>query len=135
MNIAAIYASMRTTLDLLSGIETNAVLAERVALLKDQIDILRNTCETTEKELSELKIKCAKQDEELARYRAAEEFVFQSGAAFKKTATGYIKAVYCPNCLTVAGGSVLRFPFQCGKCKWRSMFKIGEFERIFNSLP
>ncbi len=32
MNISAIYTSITTTLDLLSGIETNAVLMERVAL-------------------------------------------------------------------------------------------------------
>ncbi|WP_077476354.1 hypothetical protein [Rodentibacter ratti] len=135
MDISAIFTSAKTTLDLLSGMESNTVLSERVALLKDQIEILRYAHEATQKELTETKEKCAKLENEVAAYRVTEQFVFEHGAAFKKSPSGYIKAVYCPNCLTVAGGSIFSFPFQCGNCKWRSMFKIGEFDRIFNSLP
>ncbi|MFD0965293.1 hypothetical protein B0186_04055 [Canicola haemoglobinophilus] len=135
MDIATIFSSAKTTLDILSGMETNSVLAERVALLKDQIEILRYTYESTQKELTETKAKCTALENEIASYRTAEQFIFEHGAAFKKTSTGYIKAVYCPNCFKVASASFVRFPFQCGSCKWSSMFKMGEFERIFNSLP
>ncbi|QIR12118.1 hypothetical protein [Avibacterium paragallinarum] len=135
MDISPIFTSVKTTLDLLSGLESNAVLNERVALLKDQIEILRYAHETAQKELSEYKEKCAALENEIASYRQAEQFIFEHGAAFKKTSSGYIEAVYCPNCLTVAGGSFSTFPFQCGKCKWRSMFKVSEFKGIFKSLP
>lgn len=135
MDISPLYTSIKTTLDILSGIESNSVLSERVALLKDQIEILRYSYETAQKELTEYKAQCAKLENEIAAYRAAEQFIFEHGAAFKKTSSGYIEAVYCPNCLTVAGGSFPSFPFQCGKCKWRSMFKISEFKSIFKSLP
>lgn len=135
MDISVIYTSVKTTLDILSGMETNSVLAERIALLKDQLEILRYSYETTQKELTECKAKCTELEQEIASYRAAEQFVFEHGAAFKKSPTGYIKAVYCPNCLIVASGSFKTFPFQCANCKWRSMFTLSEFERIFETLP
>lgn len=135
MDISVIYTSVKTTLDILSSMETNSVLAERIALLKDQLEILRYSYETTQKELTEYKAKCAELEQEIASYRAAEQFVFEHGATFKKSPTGYIKAVYCPNCLIVAGGSFKTFPFQCANCKWRSMFTLSEFERIFKTLP
>ncbi len=103
--------------------------------LKDQIEILRNTCETAQKELAETKAKCTELENEIARYRVQEEFVFEQGAAFKKSSGKYIKAVYCPNCLIVAGASFTRFPFQCASCGWRSPFLKSQFENVFNSLP
>lgn len=135
MNIPAIFTSITSTLDVLSGIETNAVLVERIALLKDQIEILRNTCESTQKELTELKEQYRQQEQELSRYRAAEEFVFKFGAAFKKTATGYAESVFCPQCFHIASPSFERFPFECKKCGWRSNFNKAQFKRLFNELP
>lgn len=135
MDISAIFTSAKNTLDILSGMETNSVLVERIALLKDQVEILRDAYESAQKELTETKAKCTELENEIASYRATEQFIFEQGAAFKKSPSGYIKAVYCPNCLTVASGGFVHFPFQCGSCKWISMFKMGEFERIFNSLP
>lgn len=135
MDISAIFTSAKATLDLLSGIESNSVLSERVALLKDQLDILRYTQETTQKELTDYKAKCAKLEQEIARYRAAEQFVFARGAAFKKTATGYAESVYCPSCFHIATPSFDRFPFECKKCGWRSAFSKAEFRIIFKNLP
>ncbi|RZN56068.1 hypothetical protein [Avibacterium paragallinarum] len=135
MDMSSIFTSVKTTLDLLSGFESNAVLSERVALLKDQIEILRYAHETAQKELSEYKEKCTALENDIARYRQAEQFIFKRGAAFKKTSSGYVEAVYCPNCFTVAAGGSSSFPFQCGACKWRSMFKVSEFKGIFKSLP
>lgn len=135
MDISAIYASAKATLDILSGIESNAVLSERIALLKDQIEILRYTQEATQKELSDYKTKCAELENEIARYRAAEQFVFMRGAAFKKTSTGYAENVFCPQCFHIASPSFERFPFECKNCGWRSSFKKAEFGRIFESLP
>ncbi|HED4451452.1 TPA: hypothetical protein R4335_001927 [Pasteurella multocida] len=135
MDISAIFTSAKTTLDLLSGIETNSILSERISLLKDQIEILRNTCEATQKELTETKAKCAELEKEISRYRAAEDFVFARGAAFKKTATGYTESVFCPQCFHIASPSFERFPFECKNCGWRSSFKKTEFKRILASLP
>ena len=135
MDISAIYTSAKATLDLLSGIESNSVLMERVALLKDQLEILRYSHEATQKELTKTKAKCAELENEIARYRNSEEFVFKHGAAFKKTAGGYIDTPYCPNCKLAVGSGFDDFPFQCKKCGWISTFTQNELTDILKSLP
>ncbi|WP_324681572.1 hypothetical protein [Bibersteinia trehalosi] len=135
MDITAIYASAKSTLDILSGMGTNDILRERITLLREQLDVLRYAQETAEKELTQLKEKCRLQEEELSRYRTAEQFIFEHGAAFKKTSCGYIATPYCPNCLIAVGAEKLLFPFKCCRCGWCSSFKGKHLQDILNSLP
>lgn len=136
MDFGLLVTSLKSAVGAFSTVQSNEVLRERIAFVYEQIDVIQKASEATVKELAEVKAKNIELEKEIAAYRAKDEFIQHRGAAFRKDPSGgYVRAVYCPNCLKQVGAGISSFPFQCGTCGWRSEFRGGALTHIINSLP
>lgn len=118
MNFDSIFGFASKLTNGITGAMTADVLRERISLINDQLDILRAAHEVTEKELSDAKTEIQTLKNELARYKASEEYAIEGGAAFKKDASGrYGETPFCPRCHNPIGAGLENFPFQCIPCK------------------
>jgi hypothetical protein len=136
MDISLFITSIKSAIGALSTVQSNAVLRERITFIYEQIEVIQKASEATQTELAELKAKNLELENEIAAYRAKDQFVQHMGAAFRKDASGgYIKAVYCPNCLKQVGSGFSDFPFHCNTCGWTSEFEGGNLDFVMRSLP
>lgn len=136
MDLTLIISSLKTGLGALSSIQSNDVLRERLILINEQIKVIQEAHESSQKELAELKAKNLELEKEVASYREKDNFVQHFGAAFRKDASGhYIRAVYCPNCIKQVGAGSLEFPYHCSSCGWYSDFNVSALHHIMSSLP
>ncbi|MCO6514331.1 MAG: hypothetical protein J6589_07680 [Snodgrassella sp.] len=117
-DVSTIFSFVKKLANGVTDAMTAEVLRERINLINDQLDILKTAHEAAQKELADCKAKCNALENEVARYREAEQFVIKNGAAFKKDATGRYRDVpLCPRCHNPIGGSgMLGIPMQCIPC-------------------
>ncbi|WP_413476018.1 hypothetical protein [Hafnia paralvei] len=136
MDVGLLIASLKNGIGALSAVQSNEVLRERIAFIGEQIDVLQKAHAATIEELAETKAKCVELTKEVEAYRAKDEFVFHRTAAFRKEPSGgYVRAVYCPNCLKQVGSGFDDFPYHCRSCGWTSLFEGREIDRVMNTLP
>ncbi|SUC14443.1 Uncharacterised protein [Proteus vulgaris] len=136
MDVGLFISSIKNALGALSTVQTNEVLRERITFIYEQIEVIQKANEATEKELAELKIKNSELEKEIASYREKDQLIQHMGATFRKNPSGgYIRAVYCPNCLKSVGSYFNDFPFHCESCGWSSSFEGGELDSVISSIP
>ncbi|MCO7020926.1 MULTISPECIES: hypothetical protein [Vibrio] len=136
MNIGLLINSIKSSIGAISSIQTSDVLRERIVFIQEQMEVIQKASEATEKELAELKVKNRELTEQIESYRAKEQFIQHSGAAFRKNpAGGYVEGVYCPNCLKAVGSGFPDFPFHCESCGWSSKFEGRQLDEVMKTLP
>jgi len=128
---------MSKILDILGEIPTSAVLRERLAFVKEQVQAMEKTIETLQEENSNLKKQVSQLQTELSSKAKADEFVEQDGALFKRNGTkGYHRAVFCIKCKGPMT-SLPHTPFICtaSGCGTSVGFTSADLDRIIKSLP
>lgn len=89
---------MSKILDLLADIPTNAVLRERLTLIREQAEIQEKQLAEARAENAKLKDKTAALEKQV-NAKPGDEFVEHRGGFFKrKPEGGYHTAVYCARC-------------------------------------
>lgn len=124
---------MSSFMEILSGIPVNAVLRERLELLKELYVLKEKEVEQLSKKSEQQEQEIQRLHKELAAKAESEQFISHKGACFKKDHTGkFEKIVYCPKCRQ----STFDFMhmFNCGTCHWHSPFKSYELQAIINEL-
>ena len=127
------FTSIWNTID---SFRTSGVQAERIALLKDQLEALAKRVVELEAENAKLQTENAKITEELSRHRVAAEFVEYRGALFRREEPGlYGKDPICPKCHALtAPPAIRRFGalYQCTDrtCGRRAAFGPGDLPSV-----
>lgn len=135
MNFDSIFGFANKLASGVTGAMTADILRERISLISDQLNILRAAHEETEKELSDAKAEIETLKNELARYKASEEYKIELGAAFKKDTSGrYGNTPYCPRCYNPIGSAFPRFPFQCIPCQHITTLKQENINAVVSKL-
>jgi hypothetical protein len=112
-----------------------AIMKERLALVRDQMESL-------EKEVADLKAKNAELEHQIARLRrqleqatVPEEFTKHRGVLFRRLSNGkYEEAVYCPRCKIPMVSSMGATPFWCSSCKMYASFNGQELHKVMSEL-
>lgn len=138
IELSAISTIITALISAVDGLQRNGVQAERIALLKDQLEVIAQRVVALEKENADLITENAKLNEELACYHVSEEFIQHQGALFRREISGlYGGDPICPGChgSMVALGSG-RMPFRCGdpKCGRTASFSKGQLAGIVTQL-
>ncbi len=121
------YTLMKSILELIADIPTNAALRLQAAALEKKIAEL-------EAANADLKKRVGQLESELSAKTRLEEFVEHHGALFKrKPGGGYHAAVYCPHCKQSVG-SLHALPYDCS-CGWSADFNHFDLEKVMQDLP
>jgi hypothetical protein len=126
---------MSRILELLSDIPTNAVLRERLALIREQAEIQERKLGEARNENAKLKERVATLEKTLSAQTAREEFVEHRGALFKRKAEGgYHRAVFCPKCHGPMASPMRSAPYFC-QCGTFVDFTGRQLESVMRELP
>lgn len=126
---------MSTILELLADIPTNAVLRERITLIREQAQALEKQVAQLQHENATLKMRVSDLESQASSTAAAGEFVECRGALFKrKPAGGYHLAVYCPRCRGPMMSLEDELPFHCGPCRVSVSFTGRDLSSVMAEL-
>jgi hypothetical protein len=117
---------MKSILELIADIPTNASLRLQAAALEKKVAQL-------EAENATLKQRVGQLESGLAAKTMLQEFVEHRGALFKrKPDGGYHLAVYCPRCKQSVG-SFHTLPYECS-CGWSADFSGSDLQSVMKDL-
>lgn len=119
---------MKSLLDLIADIPTNAALRKEVQALEKKIAELEQKCAGLEGELRQAK-------EELAAKTVTADFVEHRGAVFKRRPEGgYYDDVLCRNCRHPMLSFVNVHPYRCTSCNVAVNFNGTQLPMIMSEL-
>ena len=120
---------MKSILELIADIPTNAVLRLQAQTLEKQVSDLQQENASLKKRLADLQA-------QIASKAALDEFVECRGAFFKRKPTGgYHNAVFCPDCRGPMMSLMDELPFGCHKCKRSVSFTGHDLPAVMRELP
>lgn len=122
----------------LGNVQSASVLKEHVALLRGQLDLVKQRFEELEKENANLVKRCAELEQQLFRQNVPSDFVESRGALFKRLpGGGYAVTPYCPVCKRSMWCFQGVFPYECSdrSCGHRADFKGNELSNVISGLP
>lgn len=135
---AASIAAIKGAIGALSGIQSAAVLRERIALIQDQVALLEKAAAEAEAKIASQAKQIEELNRELLQHRRGEQETEYRGALFKRNPggrDGYQPVAFCPTCKTSTGStSSGRMPLLCGKCGWVSAFRANELPAIIREI-
>lgn len=128
---------MASLTELLAGIPVNAVLRERLALIKDQAESLEQEVVNLKKQLAEKNRQLSEAQRKLSERAAEQEFVKASGVlwAILPSRDGYEEFPHCPVCRLPMSALEGFFHFECSRCQFLSPFKGDDLKAVMAKLP
>jgi len=136
--MSAITKAISSVQGALEGIQTVAILKERLALIRDQLEIARQSVIELEKENAALVEENNELREATDRQESQQEFVEYRGALFKPLAGGgYSPDPFCLDCHAVMFSFEDLFPFECGNssCGKKVRFTGEQLDEVMHELP
>jgi hypothetical protein len=119
---------MKSILELIADIPTNAVLRLEAKTLEKQVAELQKRCAELESLVSSLK-------QELATKTVAADFIEHRGAVFKRSPKGgYYDDVLCRKCRQPMVSFVGEHPYMCKPCDIAVNFSGADLARIMQEL-
>jgi FtsZ-binding cell division protein ZapB len=121
---------------LLQGIPINAVLREKLDLVKQKYNELEIENQKLNEHVSALKTENGDLKKQLAAFQVEQKFIQQEGVLWKKEPNGkYLP--YCPICKTVLSPIPPQRPdfLTCTQCNFDAPFHPNQVSNITASLP